>query len=292
MSLMLKPAVLTRVFLVASLIFVGVLSEQTVAASAEKKSAVPFCAAKNLSERSVVLSSPGTGKYATGLWKISLIFTNHGTTACSLSGVPKAQPVIGSKHTPVGPNAHSGPMPGWKGVSAVLAARKGTTNVHYEMRVPATTYPVAQCGPRNADGIVITFYTPTKVLLNAYFRTVKTQVCTKWLSTSIGGKVPVRLGNLAALGCTLLWVNDSSVWPRYQGQSLDAALQASATAFSEFGPVVFEKWTGPQFLPSEAGADNPWYLAFTKDGHKGLGTVSASLRTDGTAHAFLGPYCE
>jgi hypothetical protein len=179
MSLMLKPAVLTRVFLVASLIFVGVLSEQTVATGVEKKSVVPFCAAKNLTERSVVLSSPSIGKYATGLWKISLIFTNHGTTACSLSGAPKAQPVTGPKHTPVGPNAHPGPMPGWKGVSAVLAAHKGTADMHYEMRVPATTYPVDKCAPRNADGIVITFRTSTKVLLTAYFRTVKNQVCTK-----------------------------------------------------------------------------------------------------------------
>jgi hypothetical protein len=38
---MLKLAVLTRVFLVALLIFVGVLSEQTVAASVEKNPQFP-----------------------------------------------------------------------------------------------------------------------------------------------------------------------------------------------------------------------------------------------------------
>lgn len=310
---MLKRTVPMRVFLAASLIFAGILSEQTVAAGVEKTSVIPFCAAKNLTEKSLVLWGPEKGKkyvYVPGIWKISLIFTNHGKAACSLSGVPRAQPVVGTDQTPVGPIAHPGVIRGWKnlGVSAVLGARKGTATIRYQMLIPATSYRAGGCASRNADGVVITFYNSTKALLSSYFRTVKNQVCTDWLSTSLTGEVPIRYGRSAAMDCTLMWAMDGALWIWYRGQSVDDALQASAAAFSEYGPVVFEKWTVSDLHPSSgiggtstgnAGscalgicADTPWYLAFTKEGHKGLGLVFAQLRTDGTAEAFLGPYCQ
>jgi hypothetical protein len=86
------------VLLDVSLIVIGVPFEGTAAMATEKKTAVPFCSIKNLTKRSVILPSTVGGHSGT-----SLIFTNHGSTACSLSGILRAQPVVGSKHTPVVP---------------------------------------------------------------------------------------------------------------------------------------------------------------------------------------------
>jgi hypothetical protein len=88
---------------------------------------------------------------------------------------------------PVGPYAKSVPVPGWVGALAILRARTGTANMHYDMRMPTQNYPVVKCAPQDTDGVVITFHASTKVLLTAYVSLRKTPVCTKLQSMSITG---------------------------------------------------------------------------------------------------------
>jgi hypothetical protein len=145
------------VLLDVSLIVIGVPFEGTAAMATEKKTAVPFCSIKNLTKRSVILPSTVGGHSGT-----SLIFTNHGSTACSLSGILRAQPVVGSKHTPVVPMYTTG---------------------------ATQTYPKAKCVDQNVDGLVVTFHTATKILLTLYFALEKNKICTKLQSTSITGVV-------------------------------------------------------------------------------------------------------
>lgn len=292
---MLKPSALMRVFLAASLVFVVAHPEEAVA-NVGKNSVVPRCAAKNLSERSVVIPPSAQGLEGEGWYRLSLIFTNHGATACALAGVPSAQPVVGPKHTPVGRKASSGPMPRWTGARVILAARKGSTHVRYSMRIPTPNYPMFHgCLPKTTDGVVITFRSETKVLLTGFFRIAKNPVCTGFQSTAIEGEQYRPLFNSqvnTALGCTTVWTSNWFFLPEYQGQTIEAALQASTAGFSKFGPVVFEKMTGPDFLPDNRSGENPWYFVFTKDGHKGLGLIFVGQWADGFAYARLGAYCQ
>jgi hypothetical protein len=177
-----KRLTFPRVLLDVSLIVIGVPFEGTAAMATEKKTAVPFCSIKNLTKRSVILPSTVGGHSGT-----SLIFTNHGSTACSLSGILRAQPVVGSKHTPVGPYASTNRIPGSGGL-VILPAGKGVAYVLY-MTGATQTYPKAKCVDQNVDGLVVTFHTATKILLTLYFALEKNKICTKLQSTSITGVV-------------------------------------------------------------------------------------------------------
>lgn len=292
---MLRPRVLTRVLLAASLVFVVAHQEAAAAANVEKNSVVPRCAAKNLSERSVAIPPSPQGLEGEGWFRLSLIFTNHGATACAISGIPSAQPVVGSKHTPVGRESNFGPVPRWTGAPVILAARKGSTYVRYSMRIPTPNYPMSHgCLPKTTDGVVISFRSETKVLLTGFFRIAKNPVCTNYQSTTIEGEQlrPLWASSDNPLGCTTVWNTITDLWPEYLGQTIDTALQASAAGFSKFGPVVFEKMTGPDFLPDNRSGENPWYFVFTKDGHKGLGLIFVGQWADGFTYARLGPYCK
>ncbi|OIQ66791.1 hypothetical protein GALL_516370 [mine drainage metagenome] len=243
----------------------------------------------------MVIPPSAQGLEGEGWYRLSLIFTNHGAVACAISGIPSAQPVVGAKHRPVGGESNFGPVPRWTGAPVILAARKGSTYVRYSMRIPTPNYPMFHgCLPKTTDGVVITFRSETKVLLTGFFRIAKYPVCTDDQSTTIEGEQlrPLWASVDNPLGCTTVWMSITSLWPEYQGQTVDAALQASAAGFSKFGPVVFEKMTGSDFMPGEARMFNPWYLVFTKNGHKGLGLIDIDSRPDGFTYARLGPYCK
>lgn len=94
----------------------------------------------------------------------------------------------------------------------------------------------------------------------------------------------------AALGCELATV--ARVPPLYSGPSVDAALQALGNMdFATSGRVVFEKWTGVSVLPD--GHGTPWYLVYTKNGHRGLGAAYVWQRPDKPSefYARLGAEC-
>jgi hypothetical protein len=176
---MTRPLMLTRVLLVASLVIAGIAFDGFVATASASKTAVGVCSAKNLTERT------GRTGAAAGTSYTNLVFTNHGATACSLSGIPRAQPVVGSKHTSVGPYASINRVSG-RGGLVILPARKGVANVLYAMST-AQNYPRAKCIPRYANGVVITLRISTSVRLAAYFPMGKDLVCTKLQSTTVAG---------------------------------------------------------------------------------------------------------
>jgi hypothetical protein len=184
---MTRRRILTRALLTASLVIAGVTFEGSVATASAKKTAVTFCAVKSLTEKT------GRTGAAAGTAYTDLVFTNRGATTCSLSGIPKAQPVFGLKHTPVGPSASINRITG-RGGLVKLAAHKGVANVLYAMST-AENYPKAKCIPKYATGVVITLRSSTRLLLTTYFAMSKKLVCTKLQSTTIAGVTAGATGN-------------------------------------------------------------------------------------------------
>jgi hypothetical protein len=184
---MAKPIILMKVFLATSLVVGGIAIAGAVATANVSKSAVSACSVKNLAER----TGPTGG--AAGTAYTYLIYINHGSKACALSGVPRAQPVVGSNHYRVGPYASINSIAG-RGGLATLAARTGTANVLYAIST-AQNYPKANCLPRYATGVVVTFHASSSLRLATYFPMRKQLVCTKLQSTRISGVAKGTSGN-------------------------------------------------------------------------------------------------
>ena len=99
-----------------------------------------------------------------------------------------------------------------------------------------------------------------------------------------------RLGRpdlASALGCEM---SGMVIVPLYTGASEQDALASLGRAIAEHaGEVVFEPWMGRPVM--DAPPTTGWYLAFTKDGHRGVTTAHAFLADDGSYHAVFGPGC-
>lgn len=187
---MAKPIILMKVFLATSLV-VGVIAiAGSVATANVSRSAVSACSVKNLTERT------GPTGAAAGTAYTYLIIINHGPKACVLSGVPRAQPVVGSRHYRVGPYASINSINSMAGRGGLvtLAARTGTANVLYAIST-AQNYPKANCLPRFANGVVVTFHAASSLRLATYFPMRKQLVCTKLQSTRISGVAKGTSGN-------------------------------------------------------------------------------------------------
>jgi hypothetical protein len=184
---MAKPIMLIKVLLATSLVGGGIAIAGPIASANVSKSAVSACSVKNLTERT------GPTGAAAGTAYTYLIFINHGPRACALSGVPRAQPVVGSKHYRVGPYASINSIAG-RGGLVTLASRTGAANVLYAIST-AQNYPKANCLPQYATGVVVTFHASSSLRLATYFPMRKQLVCTKLQSTKISGVAKGTSGN-------------------------------------------------------------------------------------------------
>ena len=184
---MTKPIILMKVLLATSIVVAGIAIDASIATASVSKIAVSACSGKSLTERT------GPTGAAAGTAYTYLIFINHGTKACALSGVPKAQPVVGSNHYRVGPYASINSIAG-RGKLVILTARTGTANVLYAIST-AQNYPKANCLPRYATGVVVTFHASSSLRLATYFPIRKQLVCTKLQSTRISGVGKGTSGN-------------------------------------------------------------------------------------------------
>jgi hypothetical protein len=184
---MAKPIILIKVLLATSLVGGGIAIAGSIASANVSKSAASACSVKNLTERT------GPTGAAAGTAYTYLIYLNHGTKACTLSGVPRAQPVVGSNHYRVGPYASINSIAG-RGGLVTLAARTGAANVLYAIST-AQNYPKANCLPRYATGVVVTFHASSSLRLATYFPMRKQLVCTKVQSTRISGVARGTSGN-------------------------------------------------------------------------------------------------
>lgn len=130
-----------------------------------------------------IVAKRGPSDGAAGTIYYHLRLFNTSATNCSLHGVVSAQPVVGAAHAPVGPSSRKIVLPGRGGV-VTLAAHHGVANALYGV-VEAGNYSRAQCGAKNANGVVVTLGS-TKY----YFALPVQQVCVKLASTTVTGLAP------------------------------------------------------------------------------------------------------
>jgi len=118
-----------------------------------------------------------------------LLFTNHGHSACPLSGIPSAQPVVGPRNSPVGPTAGRSRR-ARRGETVILTWR----GAHRQANVYFSSDVVSElCRPRlTADGVVVSFSPALRFFLpTKYF-----QVCASRVTTSIDGVAPGTTGSI------------------------------------------------------------------------------------------------
>ena len=134
----------------------------------------PSCAAASL----IAKRGPSDGAAGTIYYHLRLI--NTSAESCSLRGAVSAQPVVGPARTPVGPASRKIVLAGRGGV-VTLASHHGVGNALYGV-VEAGNYSAAQCGAKNANGVVVTLGAH-----KYYFAIPTQQVCVKLASTTVTG---------------------------------------------------------------------------------------------------------
>lgn len=160
------------------LVYTGIMA-MTNGVTSASAAPVPKCTAhSDISARFV--SPNGAG----GMFYFLIAFPNSGATSCSVSGVPRAQPVQGLSKTPVGPAAIYQPIAGVSRGTVVLHAHGGRIYVEYYIMNEANISK-SRCKPATANGVELqpfgtrNFYIPIN-------RPGATEVCTKLASTSVG----------------------------------------------------------------------------------------------------------
>ena len=155
----------------------GVALASGAAEASSSRIAAPACTAVQLN----VKTGPAIGTAGTTYY--NLRFFNHGATACTLAGIPSAQPVVTAAHSAVGgPSVKENQ--GGRGKTVTLAAYHGVANAELGV-VEAGNFGPAQCGPKNVNGVVVAIGA-----MKFYFRLPIQPVCKKLASTRILGFAP------------------------------------------------------------------------------------------------------
>ncbi len=134
----------------------------------------------------------GQSEGAAGTIYYPLVITNIASTGCTLSGIPRVQPVTGATasaaHAPVGPKA------GLRDLSAsgygqlIRLAPRARVSANYGVTESAN-YPSSRCAPADFAGVT--------VLLGGighWWVSLKASTCTKLTSTFVSGVVPTVNG--------------------------------------------------------------------------------------------------
>ena len=134
----------------------------------------PQCTAAHLNVR----TGPANGTAGTTYY--SLRFFNQGANACTLRGIPSAQPVVTTARTPVG-GASVKQKQGARGMIVTLPAHHGVANAQLGV-VDSGNFGQSQCGPKNVNGVVVTIGA-----MKFYFKLPVQPVCKNLSSTRILG---------------------------------------------------------------------------------------------------------
>lgn len=152
---------------------------------------LPSLPAGKFRGRSICTVRQGTraklGQSVTGIPATTIdypvMFTNHGSVACYLNGIPSAQPVVGPERETVGQSAFPEEMAG-RGGFVTLKPHGGRASIVIE-RESAATYSRTYCVPRVMRGIKINFASPSAF----YIRIPRAKVCTGVSTVNVGGVV-------------------------------------------------------------------------------------------------------
>lgn len=109
--------------------------------------------------------------------------TNNGPTACTLSGVPRAQPVIGTSRASVGPVSMSWARAHPPRIIVTLQGRGGRAYLEYAFMNTAN-WPKSRCESATANGVVLT---PSGTgAIYVHISGGATSVCAKVTTTAVG----------------------------------------------------------------------------------------------------------
>ncbi len=131
---------------------------------------------------SVGLRASVTGIPATTI-DFPVVFTNRGSSACYLNGIPTVQPVTGPKGRAVGPPAYPEGV-NRRGGFVILKPDGGTASIVFE-REETSSYPRSYCDPKSMRGITVHFAPPSSF----YVKIPRGRVCTGASTVNAGGVV-------------------------------------------------------------------------------------------------------
>ncbi|MGC2484995.1 MAG: hypothetical protein WA359_01960 [Acidimicrobiales bacterium] len=112
-----------------------------------------------------------------------VVFTNRGTVACYLSGIPIAQPVVGPHRSRVGQSAYPEGLED-RGGFVTLKPHGGRASIVFEREL-TSSFPRSYCAPRVMGGITIKFAYPAAF----YVKIPRAKVCTGVSTVNVGGVV-------------------------------------------------------------------------------------------------------
>ena len=142
--------------------------------------------------RSSLKLSIGQSQGAAGTIYYPLVFTNTGGVACTISGIPRVQPSMGTAqsttHMQVGPKAALRDFSSSGYGQPIRLAPHSQASAAYGVAQSAN-YPTSQCAPASFTGVT--------VLLGAvgqWWTPLKSSTCTKEVSTFVSGVVPTNTG--------------------------------------------------------------------------------------------------
>ena len=137
-------------------------------------------------ENDVVAKVARTGA-AGGTSYVTILFKELGPPACWLSGIPRVQPVAGSRDVPVGRVATKIRVAG-RGRKTMLGQSGGEASVTVGIET-AANYTKSSCQPKNMNRLQIEFNQ------TSFFVTIGVnEVCTKIRSTNVAGVVAGIVG--------------------------------------------------------------------------------------------------
>jgi hypothetical protein len=140
---------------------------------------IPLCGARNHIAAKFVGPNGASGEFY-----FLIAFTNSSSSTCSISGVPRSQPVDGPSKTPVGPPSKYQPVEGVSRGSVVLHAHGGVAYVEYYI-VNEANFAYDRCMPANANGVDLRPFGSENYYISISRRGA-TEVCTKMASTMVG----------------------------------------------------------------------------------------------------------
>ncbi len=134
----------------------------------------------------------GQPEGAAGTIYYPLVFTNIGSVACTISGIPRVQPSTGTSsnttHVPVGPKAALRDFSASGYGQEIRLAPRAQASAAYGVAQSAN-YPKSRCGPANFTGVTVQV-----AGIGQWWTPLKSSTCTKVVSTFVSGVVPTTTG--------------------------------------------------------------------------------------------------
>ncbi len=130
----------------------------------------------------------GQSEGAAGTIYYPLVFTNVGSVACTISGIPRVQPSTAGAHLRVGPTASLRDFSASGYGQSIRLAPHAQASAAYGVAQSAN-YTPSQCVPANFAGVTVLVGG-----IGQWWTPLKSSTCTKLVSTFVSGVLPTTNG--------------------------------------------------------------------------------------------------